>query len=293
MNNTSVARERGMDDYRLRAQVSGTLERADGAVLRWWRGGHGEPLVLVHGSFDDHNTFSATVPVLARHADVVSYDRRGHSLSSGPRGRGGIVADAEDLLAVVDKVVGGPAHLVGHGYGGCVAMLAGIMRREAVRSLAVHEPPLFGLLHKNPIAKVLFAEYSVWLDHAAGLIRAGDPAGGARVFAEKIGYGKGSWHQLFDRERRATMISNAHSWLEQYHDPHARNVDITTLAWARFPVTQFIGDRTHQLHELVAEELADRLPFLRTVRIPGAGHASHITHPDAFATALIGHLRVG
>lgn len=293
MNHTSMARESRMDDNRLRAQVSGTLDRADGAVLRWWRGGHGEPLVMVHGSFDDHNIWSSVLPVLARHADVVTYDRRGHSLSSGPRGRGGIMADAEDLIAVIDKVIGAPVHLVGQGYGGSVAMLAATMRRDAVRSLAVHEPPLFELLHGNPVAKVLFAEHSVWLGHAAGLIRNGDPAGGARVYAEKIGFGKGSWHQLFDRERRATMISNAHSWLEQYHDPAAHAVDITTLAWARFPITQFVGEYTQHLHELVAEVLADRLPFLRTVRIPGAGHAPHITHPDAFATALIGHLRVG
>lgn len=293
MNNTSMARESRMDDGRLRAQVSGTLERADGAVLRWWRGGHGEPVVLVHGSFDDHHCWSAVTSLLAQHADVVSYDRRGHSLSSAPRGRGGIVADAEDLLGVLDNVIGGPAHLVGMGYGGSVAMLAATMRREWVRSLAVHEPPLFGLMHGNPVAKVYFAEYSVWLDHAAGLIRAGDPAGGARVFAEKLGVGRGSWHGLYDREQRATMISNAHSWLEQYQDRAASHVDITTLAWARFTVTQFVGERTHHLHAVMADELADRLPFLRTVRLPGAGHAPHLTNPDAFATAIIGHLRVG
>lgn len=292
MNNPSIVRESQMDDNRLRAPVSGTLDRSDGAVLRWWRSGYGDPIVLVHGSFDDHNSWSPVVSVLARHADVVSYDRRGHSLSTSPRGGGGIVADAEDLLAVVDKVIGGPAHLVGIGYGGMVAMLAATMRREFVRSLAVHEPPLFRLLAHNPVARVLGAEYSVWVDHAAGLIRGGDPAGGARIWAEKVGFGKGSWHGLFNREQRATMISNAHSWLERYDDPGMRSVDITTLAWARFPVTQFLGERTLRLHDLLAEELVDRLPFMRTVQLPGAGHAPNITHPDSFATALIGHLRV-
>jgi len=182
--------------------------------------------------------------------------------------------------------------LVGHCYGGSVAMLAATMQRELVRSVAVHEPPLFGLLDHNPFAKVLAAEYSVWLEHAAELIRCGDPAGGARVFAEKIGFRRGSWLGLFDREQRATMVSNANTWLDQHADSTARNPDIATLAWARFPVTLFVGVRTHPLHSLMADALATRLPLLRTVRIAGAGHAPHVTRPEDFVNALIGHLHV-
>src|SRR5690606_37681421 len=76
VNNMSTARESRMHENRLRAQVSGTLERTDGAVLRWWRSGRGEPLVLVHGSFDDHNGWTPVLPMLTQHADVISYDRR-------------------------------------------------------------------------------------------------------------------------------------------------------------------------------------------------------------------------
>lgn len=275
----------------IRAKVSGTLDRADGARLRWWRAGRGEPVVLVHGSFDDHSSWSGVFPRLAAHADVTSYDRRGHSASTEPLGQGSIRADAEDLLSIVDTVVGGPAHLVGHAYGASVVLLAATMRRDAVRSVAVHEPPLYGLLARNPVAKVLRAELEVWVRHAAELIRAGDPVAGARVFAEKVSYGKGSWAGLLTDEQRAAMISNAHTWMDQCNDPGRLDVDVTTLAWARFPITLFVGDRTAELNRLVAERLADRLPFLRTVRIPGAGHAPQLTHAPAFAAGLLGHLR--
>lgn len=278
-------------DTMIRGQVSGTLDRSDGTLLRWWRGGHGEPVVLVHGSFDDHNTWSGVVPQLASAHDVLNYDRRGHSASTAPRGQGSIIEDADDLLSLVDTVIGGPAHLVGHAYGATVAMLAAVRRREAVRSIAVHEPPLFGLLNRNPVAKVLNTETSVWIGHAAELIRTGKPADGARIFAEKVGYGRGSWHGLFTREQRAAMIANAHTWLDQYNDPDRLTVDITTLAWARFPITLFVGERTHELYKLIAEELTERLPFLRTVTLPGAGHAPQLTHAPGFTAALMGHLR--
>lgn len=287
MNIPMIAQDAAM----VRAQVSGTLDRSDGTLLRWWRGGHGEPVVLVHGSFDDHHSWSGVTPQLATTHDVVAYDRRGHSSSTAPRTQGTIDQDADDLLAIIDSVIGGPAHLVGHAYGGSVAMVAAVRRREAVLSLAVHEPPLFGLLGRNPVARVLGTETSVWLEHAAELIRTGYPAEGARIFAEKVGFGRGSWTGLFTREQRATMVANAHTWLDQYDDPARLAVDITTLAWARFPVTLFVGAKTNELYKLIAEELADRLPFLRTVTIPGAGHAPNLTHAPAFAAALLGHLR--
>lgn len=272
---------------------TGTVDRADGAVLRWWRSGYGEPVVLVHGSFDDHYSLAGVAGMLDRHADVISYDRRGHGSSSEPRGQGSVHADADDVVAVVDNVVGGPVHLVGHGYGGTVALLAATKYGEAVRSVAVHEPPMFGLLAGNPFAKVLAAELSVWTDHAAELIASGDWSGGARVFAEKVAFGNGSWDRLLTREQRATMIGNAETWLDQYRDPDSDSVDITPLSWARFPVTVFFGERTHPLNRLVVDTLADKMPFLRAVPIAGAGHAPHLTHAAEFADAIIGHLRIG
>jgi esterase len=270
---------------------TGKLTMGDGAQLSWWRSGAGEPVVLVHGSFDDHNTWSPVLYQLVGETDVITYDRRGHSDSVAPSGQGTIKADAADLLSIVDEVAGGSAHIVGHSYGGIVAMLAAVERREAVRSLAVIEPPLYSILRRNPMAQVLVAEASVWMEHAAGLIRSGLSESGARIFAEKVGFGKGAWHGLFSAEQRAAMAANAGTWLDQYTDQDLGEVDITTLAWARFPVTLFVGDQTLPLNTMVAAELADRLPFLRTVRLPDSGHAPHLTHPQEFVAALFGHFR--
>lgn len=286
MNEATIAKDSDM-----RAPVSGTVDRADGAQLRWWRVGHGEPVVLVHGSFDDHQSWSPLVAQLSGRADLTSYDRRGHSASSEPRGQGSIRADAEDLLSVLDTVVGGPAHLVGHSYGASVVLLAAVLRRDAVRSVAAYEPPLYGLLDHNPVAKVFGAETGVWMAHAAELIRSGNPGQGARVYVEKVGVGKGSWEGLFTREQRMTMVSNAYTWLDQYNDPSGRSVDIGTLSWARFPVTLITGERSWELNKLVISELAERLPLARNATLPGAGHAGHLTHSADLAAALAPQLR--
>ena len=51
------------------------------------RGATGAPLVLVHGSWTDHDSWAAVAPLLARGHRVMRYDRRGHSRSGGPRAR--------------------------------------------------------------------------------------------------------------------------------------------------------------------------------------------------------------
>jgi pimeloyl-ACP methyl ester carboxylesterase len=56
--------------------------------------------------------------------------------------------DAEDFEVDAHDVaglLGGGAHLVGHSYGGVVALLAAAERPDDVRSLAVFEPPAFAL----------------------------------------------------------------------------------------------------------------------------------------------------
>jgi pimeloyl-ACP methyl ester carboxylesterase len=63
--------------------------------------GSGPPIVLVHGSLDDHRAWGRIVPQLADSHVVVTYDRRGHGGSSCPPGQGRISEDVEDRAGVL------------------------------------------------------------------------------------------------------------------------------------------------------------------------------------------------
>ena len=54
----------------------------------------------------------------------------------------------------------GSTHLVGHSYGGVIALLAAARCLEAIRSLTVTEPPAFGLVRGQP-------EVEDWLAYVA------------------------------------------------------------------------------------------------------------------------------
>src|SRR5437764_1692817 len=119
----------------------------NGVRLFWEQTGeHGEPLVLVHGSWGDHHNWDPVVPALAEHFQVLAYDRRGHSASERLAGQGSVFEDAEDLAGLIDELDLGPAHVAGNSFGAAIVLRAATRRPDVFRTLIAHEPPLFPLL---------------------------------------------------------------------------------------------------------------------------------------------------
>jgi pimeloyl-ACP methyl ester carboxylesterase len=108
------------------------LSAADLDVLRL---GEGPRVVLVHGSIVDARRTWARQLELAERFTLVIPNRPGFAGSPG-LARGDFEAEAP-LMA---ELLGDGAHLVGHSYGGTIALLAAAQRPEAVLSLTVSEP---------------------------------------------------------------------------------------------------------------------------------------------------------
>src|SRR5512146_2627362 len=172
------------------------LSRINGVELyRETHGDSGDPMVLVHGSWGDHNNWATVVPALARTFRVVTYDRRGHSLSERPAGQGSIHEDVADLTALVETL-GAPAHIVGNSGGAAVTLGLAGRRPDLFRTMIVHEPPLFALLEGDPAAAPILAAIDERIAAVVRLLEVGDDAAGAELFVETIAFGPGAWAQL-------------------------------------------------------------------------------------------------
>jgi len=110
----------------------------DGTVIGAWRTGNGPPIVLVHGSADDHTAWDLVAARLALRFEVYAVDRRGRGASpwSGPIYA--IEQEFDDIAAVVDST-GTPTWLVGHGYGADIAIGAALRTRN-LAGLILYEP---------------------------------------------------------------------------------------------------------------------------------------------------------
>jgi len=151
---------------------------------------------------------------------------------------------ALDTIAFLERVVGGPAYLLGHSDGAPVALLAALERPELVRKLVFscgvfhHEGWAPGAIDLDDETLAFFADY--W-----GAIAPDGPEHFAVVTAK------------LDRMHR--------------EEP---TLTVTDLAGYPGPALVMVGDRDDEIPIEHTLALRDGLPDAQLAVLPGAGHGS-------------------
>ena len=114
--------------------MAGYAELTGGSV--WYdEQGQGEPLVLLHGGAVDSRFFDQNVGALAERFRVITTDLWGHGRTADRPGPYSMDSFAADVGELIEKVVGGPAHVLGHSIGAVVALTLTMRRPDLVRKL--------------------------------------------------------------------------------------------------------------------------------------------------------------
>jgi pimeloyl-ACP methyl ester carboxylesterase len=210
-------------------------------------------LLLVHGSVVNAGlTWNAQKP-LADQFEIVAPNRRGF-----PPGPDVERVDFEDEAMWLGQFIEPGTHLVGHSYGGVVALLAAVRRPESLRSLTVIEPPAFGIARGNPAADEFIARIEAhWADGPR------DPAEFLRGFLSFVGSPSppGNFTPELLQGARTLMVERS---------PAEAVIPLDELARAPFPKLVVSGGHSAAF-EAVCGVLEERLGAERAV-LPGAGH---------------------
>jgi pimeloyl-ACP methyl ester carboxylesterase len=216
--------------------------------------GEGPRAVFVHGSvFDARGTWEAQAP-LAETYRLVLFNRRGHG------NRPAVEGDDFELDAdEVADALGDGAHLVGHSYGGIVALLAAALRPEAVFSLAVSEPPAWALTPRVTEVQAFRRAFSALVAEAP------PPYEFLKGFLKLVGSDISRLpHPLPEPIlRAATLLMNA-------RQPWEAQIPLEALRRTRFPKLVISGGHS-RLFDAPCDVLEAELPAKRVV-ISGAGH---------------------
>lgn len=264
-------------------------ERLNGVQLHYDIVGSGDTVILTHGSWGDGDGWQLTTDVLSRTHRVVTWDRRGHSRSEDGRGPGSIAQDVDDLTALIEHVSDGPIHAVGNSYGAVITYALAASRPDHVRSAAVHEPPMLGLLesstdpHVKEVAEPFFAE----MGRVKSYLEQGNNYDAPRHFIDHIIYGEGAW-DTFPQEARDGLARNAPTFLDELQGKPYGHVDLDALSASDVPLLLTVGTESPEFLRLVAQMLNERVPPIQMAWIEGADHLPHAGHPEEWSAVLRG-----
>jgi pimeloyl-ACP methyl ester carboxylesterase len=189
------------------------------------------------------------------------------------------LADELDLLEPLLQRAA-PFDLVGHSYGGVVALHAALAAPERVRSLVIFEPVLFGLLGPDRSDPEILAVR----DETAAAVERGDLDAAGERFID-YWMGPGAWARMPEPRQQATSRAMP-GVTSQFDAIFAVPAPPATYATLATPTLLLTANRSPVAARTVARLLADLLPNVTLVELDGVGHMAPVTHPDTVNEAI-------
>ena len=144
------------------------VRTAAGTDIAYERVGDGPPVVVLPGALNLGSSWRAVALELADEYTFLLVDRRSSGASGPGPSPASFGAEITDVRAVLDAA-GAPAHLLGHSYGGLLALHTVRADPSGIASLLLYEPPV--TVYEAPVAATLerFRDRRAAGDHAGAL----------------------------------------------------------------------------------------------------------------------------
>jgi pimeloyl-ACP methyl ester carboxylesterase len=269
--------------------IASQIDLGDGlsvAVRR--RHGKGTPLLFLCGWAVPASTWLGVIEDLPER-DCVLLDSRGQGDSSPLPASQSIIPLADhvrDAVEVMERVIDGPCHVIGHSLGGRVGLELALAHPTRVASLALIGSSADGELPENRAAYLGLAdaiEQQGITEHILGIAYA--------VWLSARGSADASPGGM--RSRAATLLQAAdrHAIAAGLRGIVDRPSRLGELSRLRLPVLSLIGSEDRSISAERQRDTARRLPDCTIVEIPGGGHLPFLEHPAEMAHALHEHFQ--
>lgn len=263
------------------------LMKTHSRTIDYIEAGSGPCVILLHSSVTGNRQWRTTVEALQDQYHVIAINFFGYGRTSPwPGGREQTLADQGELVQPFIDQAHGDVTLVGHSFGGAVAMMVALHRPDKVSRLILLEPIPFCLLDEAGRVDA-YAEVLRLRDTVKQCGRSGDWETAAAAFADYWN-GEGTWTAM-PLERQQTFASlmppNYHEWdavLGRTARQHWTNIRArTVVAWT--------GDTKRPIREIV-EVLREQAPHWQYQEFPRGGHMFPLTQPDMTSRLISGFM---
>lgn len=195
--------------------------------------------------------------------------------------------DADEVSALV-LAQSQKVHLVGHSYGGLIALKVATRHPDKIQSIALYDPVAFGVLYdardEEGIKDLAGAqEDPLFLDEKRG--------GNEEWLEGFIDYwnGPGGWRALPASSREAFLRVGR----KVFYEVRSLSGDRTprsAYSELKMPVLLLGGARSPMAAQRVLAQLGAAMPQAQTHLLEGAGHMGPITHGKEVNKLIVGHI---
>lgn len=251
--------------------------------------GQGSPALLLHSGGASSRQWTRLVAKLRPSRRVLAPDLLGYGRSTPwPTDAPFDIANDLRLVEALLEGIPGPYDIVGHSYGGLLALTFARNNPRAVRSLAVYEPVAFGVLYHppDPDAEADLAA----IDHD-GRFLDGATGGDAAWVERFVDYwsGKGAFRDLSETTR-AAFIATGRKVFQEVQSIMANRTPAEAYRVIEAPVLVMGGSESPIAARRVCDRLVAALPRARRVIFPETGHMGPVTNAGAVNDLIAQHI---
>ena len=265
-----------------------TLQRVDvsGGSLEYSVRGEGEPVLLIHGSvYADVFENMVSQPVLSNF-QLITYHRRGYAGSTRATAPFTLEQQAADVIALLDRIGAQRAHLVGHSYGGSVALQVARQYPRRVASMVLLEAAVPAMSPPDP--KVMEGA-----QRAGELYGQGNARGAIQHFSNVIA--PGSWEAMTAAGATAMQeqaVADAGTFFEIELPALTQwQFGVQEAGTLQIPALVVVGGNSAAGFKAGQAALLRALPLAQEKVIDGVGHALQMEQPAAVAQTIAEFIR--
>lgn len=240
------------------------------------------PVVALHSSASGPAQWRRLALDLAeRHAVTVpklTHDCAGQGLA--------VAADA--VIAQLLRI-GEPVHLVGHSFGGAVALKIAVLRPDLIASLTLYEPSALFLADCTDEDEALGIES---LRQIAASLAANIEAGRADVGIRQFiafWHNQDCWDHL-PASKQLRLAAAAPSVVDDFTAVFSERMSLTELHSVQIPTLVMLGMDSPQLTQRIAARIANAMPRARLAILPSLGHMAPLTDPEWVNPRICQHI---
>jgi len=235
-------------------------------------------VVLSHSLGADLSMWDPQVPALAERFRVVRYDTRGHGRSPEPVGDSTMDDLADDVVALLDRLGVGAAHVVGLSIGGMTGLRLAVREPSRVASLAVL------------CSSAATGNEQAWRDRAHTARTEGTGALAEAVVSRWLTPGYAAGHPELVHQLRATVAGTSDEGYASCCAAIAAMDQRADLPRISAPTLVVSGAEDPALPPEQQQVIAGGIPGARLLTVSPAAHVANIEQAEQVTAALLEHL---